>query len=193
MNPVLRAVTLIVACLALSGCIRMIAATSSEPVDRHHGERTLGSGIEDQAIENKTRINLYRASDQLADARIKVVSYNGVVLLAGQVETSELKKQAGNIARRIRHVEQVHNEIGISGSSSFLARANDAWLTSKVKMRLYFNGDTPGGRTKVVTVNGVVYLMGLLTREEAEAVVSSVQNVYGVQKIVKIIEYIQNP
>ncbi len=193
MNPALRTVAVLLACLLLSGCIRMIAATSSEPVDRHHGERTLGASIEDQAIENKVRINLYRASDRLADARIKVVSFNGIVLLAGQVDSEELQKQAGNIARRIRHVEQVHNELQTSGSSSFLARANDSWLSTKIKTRLYLNGDTPGGRTRITTVDGVVYIMGLLTREESDATVSAIQNVYGVQKIVKIVEYIENP
>ena len=76
------------------------------------------------------------------------------------------------------------------GSNSFLARTNDTWLTSKVKSRLLINGEAPGWRTKVVTENGVVYLMGLLTHEEADAVVEQVQKVYGVQKIVKIIEYI---
>lgn len=193
MSTATRALFLVLCLSLLSGCIRMVAATSSEPVDRQHGKRTLGATIEDQAIENKVRINLYRASEQLADSRLKVVSYNGIVLLAGQVANEDLKKQAGNIARRIRHVEQVHNELQVVGANSFPARMNDAWLTTKTKMRLYFNGDAPGGRTKVVTVNGVVYLMGLMTREEGDAVVKAVQKVYGVQKIVKIIEYVDNP
>lgn len=183
----------LITCVMLSGCIRMIAATSSDPVDRHHGERTLGASVEDQAIENKVRINLYRASDALADARLEIVSFNGVVLLAGEVPSGALKKQAGNIARRIRHVEQVQNELQTSGSSSFLARANDHWLGTKVKTRLYLNGNTPGARTRITTVDGVVYIMGLLTREESDAVVSAIQNVYGVQKIVKVVEYIETP
>ncbi len=193
MNLTLRTTAVLVTCVMLSGCIRMIAATSSEPVDRQHGERTRGSSVEDQAIENKVRINLYRASKPLTDARMKVVSFNGIVLLAGQVQSQKLKKQAGNIARRIRHVKQVHNELQTSGSSSFLARANDSWLSTKVKIGLYFNGETPGARTRITTVDGVVYIMGLLTRDESEAVVSSVQDVYGVQKIVKVVEYIENP
>lgn len=183
----------LVCVLQLSGCISMMSSMSSEPMDRHHGKRTLGAFIEDQAIENKTRINLNRASEELANSHLKVISYNANVLLAGEVANDELKSQAGNIARRIRHVRQLHNELQVHGASSFFARMNDAWLTTKVKMRLYVNGEAPGGRTKVATVNGVVYLMGLLTREEAKAVVTSVQKVYGVQKIVKIIEYIENP
>lgn len=194
MNSVVWRLGIVLICMMqLTGCIRMVASMSSEPTDRQHGERTLGAFIEDQAIENKVRINLYRASEELSNAHLKVISYNGNVLLAGEVSSEDVKKQAGNIARRIRHVRQVHNELQISGASSFLARANDSWLTTKVKTRLYFNGETPGGRTKVATVNGVVYLMGLLTREEANAVVASVQKVYGVQKIIKIIEYVENP
>ena len=119
-----------------------------------------------------------------------VVSYNGNVLLAGQVASEDLSTQAENIASQVRHVRNVHNELQVVGSGSFLARTNDTWLTSKVKSRLLINGDAPGWRTKVVTENGVVYLMGLLTHAEADAVVAQVQKVYGVQKIVKIIEYI---
>lgn len=108
------------------------------------------------------------------------------MLLAGQVANEEMKTQAGNIAQRVRHVRHVHNELDIIGAGSALAHVNDAWITSKVKTRLAFNGDAPASRTKVVTENGVVYLFGLLTREEADAVVAQVQKVYGVQKIVKI-------
>ena len=84
----------------------------------------------------------------------------------------------------------LHNELVVSGKVSFLARMNDAWLTTKVKTRLAFAGDARASRTKVVTENGVVYLLGLMTRREADAVVAQVQKSYGVQKIVKIIEYI---
>lgn len=194
MNPFAWRLGIVLLCaLQLTGCIRMVASMSSEPTDQHHGKRTLGAVIEDQAIENKVRINLYRASEELSGAHLKVVSYNATVLLAGEVSSEEVRKQAGDVAERIRHVRQLHNELQVVGASSFLARLNDAWLTTKVKMRLYVNGETPGRRTKVVTVNGVVHLLGLLTREEAGAVVESVQKVYGVQKIVKIIEYIENP
>lgn len=185
----------LIACclLSLSGCIHMVASMSNKPMDRHHGERTWGAFFEDQAIENKVRINLYRADPGFDKGHIKVVSYNGLVLIAGEVGSDSLKKQAGNIAERIRHVRKVYNELRVSGKSSMLARMNDAWLTTKIKMHLYFDGNTPGGRTKIVTVNGVVYIMGLLTKQEADAVTKDVQKVYGVQKIVKIVEYIDNP
>ncbi|MCG8394325.1 MAG: BON domain-containing protein [Pseudomonadales bacterium] len=174
----------------LSGCASLTKNLSDQPTDQDHGSRTFGAFVEDGNIERKVSVNLARASEELDESRIVVVSYNGNVLLAGQVASEELKTQAGNIASQVRHVRHVHNELQIIGGSSFLARTNDTWLTSKVKSRLLVNSDAPGWRTKVVTENGVVYLMGLLTREEADAVVEQVQEVYGVQKIVKIIEYI---
>lgn len=182
--------TMFVLFATVSGCASLSKGMSEEPVDQNHGKRTFGAFIEDGNIERKVAVNLARASAELDESRIVVVSYNGNVLLAGQVANDDLKAQAGNIAEQVRHVRHVHNELQVVGSNSFLARTNDTWLTSKIKSRLLINGEAPGWRTKVVTENGVVYLMGLLTHEEADAVVEQVQKVYGVQKIVKIIEYI---
>ena len=140
--------------------------------------------------ERKIKVNLARASEALDQSHIVVVSFNGNVLLAGEVASDELRVQAENIAARVRHVRHVHNELKLSGDSGVLSRVNDGWLTTKLKPRLFVDGDAPGMRTKVVTVSGIVYLMGLLTRDEADAVVAQAREVGGVQKIVKIIEYI---
>ena len=189
-TPTALLFSLLAACLTLSGCVSLTKGMSDQPTDQDRGSRTFGAFWEDGSIERKARINIARASEELDQSRIIVVSFNGNVLLAGQVATEDLKSQAGNIASQVRHVRNVHNEIAVAGGSSFLARTNDTWLTSKVKSRLFVNADAPGKRTKVVTENGVVYLMGLLTHAEADAVVEQAQKVYGVQKIVKIIEYI---
>lgn len=190
MTFILRLGTLLALLISLSGCVSLMAPLGSEPMDRNHGERTFGAFIEDNAIETKIRVNIKRSSEPLKKQRIVVVSFNGQVLLAGQVNNAEQKRAAEEIARSIRHVEEVHNELTQSGKISWLARVNDSWITSKVKTRLAFSRDTDASRTKVVTENGVVYLLGLMTRAEADAVVKRVQKVYGVQKIVKIIEYI---
>jgi len=94
------------------------------------------------------------------------------------------------IAAKIRKARTIHNEIEISGPISRVARSNDAWLTSKVKSRLLARRDIRGVRTKVVTENSIVYLMGLVTRDHAQKSVEVAQKVFGVQKIVKVFEYI---
>lgn len=176
--------------LLTGGCASIVAPFSDQPQDLNHGKRTWGAFFEDAAIEHKVRVNLLRELPPDKGAHLVVISFNGNVLLAGQAPTADIKEQANQIATRIRHVQRVYNEIQLQGSPSTLARMNDSWLTSKIKLRLFFHGNTPGYRTKVVTENGVVYLLGLLTHAEADQVVAQVQKAYGVQKIVKIIEYI---
>ena len=176
--------------LTLGGCTRMAASFSEEPTDTFHGSRTLGATIEDSSIRNKVRVNLFRADDAFRQARLRVRSFNGNVLITGEIENEDLHDKATDIAGKVRHVRDVHNEMKVSESSSLLTRLNDRWLGTKAKTRLLLSPATPGRRTRVTTSNGTVYLMGLLERDEAEAVVEQVQRVYGVQKIVKIIEYI---
>ncbi len=189
--PLLSRLSLfLVLALILSGCTRMVASFSDEPMDTYHGKRTLGAQIEDRSIRHKIRVNLFRADERFRDARLNVKSYNGNVLITGEVDTAALRDKATEVAEQVRHVRDVHNEMKVSGQSSLLSRLNDSWLTTKTKTRLLLRGDTPGRRTRVHTSNGTVYLMGLLEPEEADAVVQQVQRVYGVQKIVKIIEYI---
>jgi len=175
---------------SLPGCASIAASTSDNTAVQEHGSRTMGSFIEDANIERKASNKLATTSDALAASHLVVVSFNGNVLLAGQVSNQSLRTQAENIVRSVEHVRHVYNALEISGNSSALARANDAWLTAKVKSRLLVDGNAPASRTKVVTEDGVVYLMGLLTHKEASEVVAQVQKVGGVQKIVKVIQYI---
>jgi osmotically-inducible protein OsmY len=74
--------------------------------------------------------------------------------------------------------------------SSILARNNDAWLTTKIKTQMLANANVPGSRIKVITENGIVYLLGLVTQQEGAQATTVVQGVSGVQKIVKLFEYI---
>ncbi|MDA0958795.1 MAG: BON domain-containing protein, partial [Proteobacteria bacterium] len=108
----------------------------------------------------------------------------------GQANTAAAKAEAGKIAGQLRHVAKVHNEIEVAGPTSTLVRTNDALLKGKIKVKMTTNGSTDAGRIKVVVENGVVYLMGLLTRDEAKAAVTLTQEVFGVQKIVQAFEYL---
>lgn len=182
---------LLSALFTLTGCANMIAATGDEPVDRNHGKRTFGAKIEDSNIERKAKINLYRTDRGYRDdSKVKVISVNGNVLLAGEVPNNGMKEKAGQIIGDVRHVLSVHNELAVQEPTSLFSRFTDTWITGKAKTRLLFSPDTPGRRTKIVTRRGVVYVMGLLSRAEADAVVQRLQKVYGAQRIIKIIEYI---
>jgi osmotically-inducible protein OsmY len=119
-----------------------------------------------------------------------VTSFNGIVLLAGQTPRADLKALAEQAAGTVQRVKKVNNELQVMPPSSILARNNDAWLTTKIKSQMLTDNTIPGSRIKVVTENGIVYLLGLVTQQEANNATSLVQSVSGVQKIVKLFEYI---
>ncbi|MEC8427836.1 MAG: BON domain-containing protein [Pseudomonadota bacterium] len=183
-------IALFMSALLASGCATVIDATTSEPIQVNPGKRSFGSYIDDQKLETVIAVNMRKHSPDLKAAHINIVSFNGIVLLTGQVNRNELRTQAGNVARNVHGVRQVFNEILISGNTSILSRANDTWLTTKVKTVLLSNEDIDSGRIKIVTENGTVYLLGLLSRMEAEKAANVVSHTKGVQKVVKAIEYI---
>ena len=90
----------------------------------------------------------------------------------------------------MQRVKRVHNELQVLQPSSALARSNDSWLTTKIKTQMLTDQNVPGSRIKVITENGIVYLLGLVTRQEGNRATSLVQGVSGVQRIVKLFEYI---
>jgi osmotically-inducible protein OsmY len=183
-------IAMVMASTLLTGCSSIISATREEPIREDQTSRTLGSYLEDEAIETKTLVNISKGSEALALSHVNVVSYNGQVLLVGQVPDEQVKQEAGNIASQIRHVRKVHNELDIAGPTSGIVRSNDAYLTTRIKAQMLVDNRIAGGRIKVVTENGVVYLMGLVTQAEADLAVEITRSVTGVRKIVKVFEYV---
>lgn len=178
-------------CLGTSACSSVITATRDKPIEDDRGTRTFGSKIDDSLIETKVAVNVAKANPDLdQNSHIVVTSFNGVVLLAGQTPRADLKAAAEQAASAVQRVKTVHNELQVLEPSSLLARNNDAWLTTKIKTQMLTDGTIPGSRIKVVTENGIVYLLGLVTQQEGARATSMVQGVSGVQKIVKLFEYI---
>jgi len=187
----LRLTLLLVSALALNGCASVISATTgSEGVQENRGRRSIGAVFDDSSIETGIKVNLDAADEGLKNAHINVVSYNGVVLLVGQVASQDLKNLATRVANSPSRVKVVHNELEIAGATTFLARSNDALLTSKLKTLMLADPTVNAMRTKVVTENGVVYLMGLVTQQEADLTVNLVSGASGVTKVVRAFEYI---
>lgn len=174
----------------LSGCGSFLTAIESDPIQDEPSERTIAQQIEDESIETKAQVNLHAADAAYHDSNLVVVSYNGYVLLAGQVATQKLKDQATEVVRKVRGVRRIYNELEIASPSSAMTRSSDAWITTKVKAWLLGRSDTEGLRVKVVTEDGVVYLMGLVTREEAERISGVAADISGVQRVVRLFEIV---
>lgn len=181
---------ILITCLSLSGCATVLDATRDEPIKDNPSSRTTGSLIDDELIEVKALVNLNKASDSLKESHISVTSYNGVVLVTGQVANENDRNMASQVVADIAKVRSVHNELAISGPTSHIVRTNDAWITAKIKANMIADETIDSTKIKVVTENGVVYLMGLVNQQTAEKAVNLVKQSHGVQKIVKVFEYI---
>lgn len=175
----------------MQGCSTIVSATTgNKGVQEDRGRRTMGSMLDDGIFETAIKVNIDAADDALKSSHINVVSFNAVVLLVGQVPSQDLKNLATRVATSTNtRVKTVHNELEVAGATTFLSRSNDAWLSSKLKTLMLADPTVSGMRTKVVTENGVVYLMGLLTQEEANQAVELVSNSGGVTKVVRAFEY----
>jgi len=135
-----------------------------------------------------------RISDALKDqGHVNVTSFNRQVLLTGEATTEALKQAAEKIAQGVSEVRGVVNEIQIGPPSSLGARSNDAYITSVVKSRMVGADKFNPIHVKVVTEAGVVYLMGLVTRKEAEDATQVARTTSGVKRVVRVFEYIQPP
>lgn len=182
------AATLALAC-ALSGCVPLAVGTAATGAAVAHDTRTTGTVLEDQTIELKASNALAADAELRAETHINITSYNLVVLISGEAPTEELRARVVDRVRRVDRVKLVHNEVAIAAPSSVTSRSSDTLITTKVKTALLGLENFDGTRVKVVTERGIVYLMGLLTREEGDRAANAVRGVGGVQKVVKLFEY----
>ena len=178
------------ACLLISGCGSMLAAMDVDTIEDDPGERTFGRMIEDNNVETKAIVNIHAADEAYHETNVTVVSYNGYLLIAGQVPSETLKARATTIARDIAGVRRIYNELEIAAPSSGMTRTSDTWITAKVKTVLLAKTETDGSRVKVVTENGVVYLMGLVSSKEAKRISAATADISGVQRVVQLFELI---
>jgi len=117
------------------------------------------------------------------------VSYNRYVLLMGEVPSQQAKDEIGVLALGVQNVRNVQNEIVIGPVTSSATRANDAYLTTKVKTRIATDTKVNPANIKVVTEDSVVYLLGLVPHKEAEQATDIASTTGGVRKVVKVFEY----
>ncbi len=148
------------------------------------GSRSFGNKIDDQFIGPEVTRAIKDAHIDLSTttSRIIVTSYNGVVLVTGQTPRAELKELAEKAAKSVHSAKKIHNELQVTTPTSGMVRSNDGLLTTSIKTRMLSYNDVPASKVKVVTENGVVYLLGIISRAEANRATAVVQEVNGVQK-----------
>jgi osmotically-inducible protein OsmY len=188
MLPVLLA-AVCAAALLVSGCVPLVVAGAAGgaalvATDR----RSAGTQLDDEAIELKISNNIGAGFGDRV--HVNATSYNGRVLLTGEVPTADLRDQIVQIVRTTAKVRRVVDELAVMPVSSIGTRTNDSYITSKVKARFVEANSFPANRVKVVTEREVVYLMGLVTHAEGDAAAQIAATTSGVVRVVKLFEYI---
>ena len=174
--------------IALSGCVPVLIAgavggTAMVATDR----RSAGAQVDDESIELK--IATQAASEFGERIHLNATSYNGIVLLTGEVPDQAALASVGNLAKNTEKVRGVHNEMVVGPNSDFSARSNDTYITSKVKTRMLEANKFPPNVVKVVTERSAVYLMGIVSKEEGDAAAEIAATTAGVARVVKFFQY----
>ncbi|MCU7806929.1 MAG: BON domain-containing protein [Candidatus Thiodiazotropha sp. (ex Semelilucina semeliformis)] len=192
LKPAWISLAILTVILLLQGCAALVVGGAATTAVVAHDRRTTGIMVEDQSIELKSYDRLGKDTQMKQNSKINVTSYNKVVLMTGQVPTEAVRRKAEQIVSQVEQVRRVVNELEIGSTASFGEHSRDVALTAEVKLRLTKIDlpDFDSLRVKVVTERGTVFLMGLLTKEEAHAVTEVVRYISGVRRVVKVFEYI---
>ncbi len=176
----------------LSGCAAVVVTGVATTAAVAHDRRTAGTVVEDQEIKWRA-MSMRREDRQLAEtSNINIDVFNMQVLLTGQAENAQTVEAFAQRVGTIKRVRSVFNEVAIGAQSTLGESAADAVLTARVKSSMIGLGidDFDPTRVNVTSSQGSVFLMGLLTPTEADAVVEKARFVRGVKRVVKLFEYI---
>lgn len=165
----------------LSGCgvlaVGGVVAGASVMADR----RTPAVQAIDKGIELEAGNALAKRYGD--DAHINVTSFNQKVLLTGEVKDADIKGQAGAYVKAMKNARSVFNELVIGPNSSYTSRANDSFLESKIKTQMIFTDKLPSNSMVIIAEGSSVYLMGILTQNEAAIAKKVASNADGVKDV----------
>jgi osmotically-inducible protein OsmY len=187
-RPALKLIACVALLTSLSGCVEMVVGGAVMGAVATADRRTLGAQTEDKSITVKAELRVPKIAGQ--DAHVNIAAFNRKVLLTGEVPDAAAKAAVEREVRAIEGVQSVENELEVAGPSSYTSRSSDALITTKVKASLVDMKTISATSFKVVTERGTVYLMGRVTQREAQLAADIARGVAGVQKVVKIFEYI---
>ena len=186
MTNLFRVLAIVATLTTLPGCFPLVATGIGAAVLVADDRRTTGAILDDETIENKA---LIRIQQRHAEAHVNVTSFNRIVLITGEARNSEIRSDIERIVREVENVRSVQNEMSVAQTSTLMLRGNDTVQTSKVKTRFVEANTFRANHVKVVTENGIVYLMGLVKRQEAQDAADIARSTGGVQRVVRIFEY----
>lgn len=180
---------------ALSGCVPLLVGGGASVATTQvvQDTRSVYTMVYDDNIEQES-MKILKTNTLLSkpeDTSISITAFNGNVLITGQTVNRDYIKWVVHEIEKLEHVRKVYNYATLQKPVPASVVSNDAYITSKVKAQLLFGKDINSNRFKVVTENGNVYLMGIVTRDESRRAINTVLGISGVRKVYHIFDYIE--
>ena len=176
--------------LTLPGCLPAAFVAGAATGTVIYDQRSSKTILSDNQIAMKLR-KILQKDEMLHDskAHISLSVFNQIVLVVGQVQTNELREHAEKLIRQEEGIKLVYNELTVEQATGTATRAHDSWITTKTKTILMATPGLNSSTLKIVTENGVVYLMGLTIRSQGTLAAQKASTVSGVKRVVKLFEY----
>ena len=144
----------------------------------------------DQDIESKINRGLFQNSELWERNHVIVSSVSGYVLVAGQVRTAALKQQVQTMAQDVKGIRRLYNEIVVGQPIGLFTQIKDSFITLVIKTKMMTSEKFDPSSVKVITDDGIVYLMGTVGPDEADKATDIASKAIGVKKVVKVFQYI---
>ena len=190
LSPLKKLAILLGATIFLQGCVAAVIGGGAVAAKVATDPRTTGTQIDDETLEFKVENAVEKDAQIKAEGRVNAVSYNGRVLLIGQVPNSDVKDTATALAKGVEGVNEVYNELTVSPKISFAQFSKDSWLTTQVKSKMFVDGRVKATDVKVISENGEVFLLGNVTQSQANAAADIASKISGVKKVIKVFKYL---
>ena len=177
---------IITACLISTGCATNYLTNSTEGT---YGvpatERTIPQRLLDRSIEHTAKVNIYGLQEGLQqNSRISINSFYSEVLLLGEVPSEDIKTQIEKVVGSMPDVRRVYNELKVSVSKGYSATVHDGYITSKLLARVTANNGIKASQIKIVTNDGVVYVMGRMAPSQQSLLIDMANNTVGITELV---------
>lgn len=190
LSPLKKLAILLGATIFLQGCVAAVIGGGAVAAKVATDPRTTGTQIDDETLEFKVENAVEKDAQIKTEGRVNAVSYNGRVLLIGQVPNSDVKDTATALAKGVKGVNEVYNELTVSPKISFAQISKDSWLTTQVKSKMFVDGRVKATDVKVISENGEVFLLGNVTQSQANAAADIASKISGVKKVIKVFKYL---
>ncbi len=179
-----KLITTFLVTLTLTGCAGLFVAGAATTASIVIDPRSTQEIWNDNNIEFEVA-GIGNKAPFRGNARITASSYNGTVVLMGQANTEQLKREFESQAREIKGVKTIHNQLRVKAPLSMGEISHDSWITTKVKSALLAESELSGVKIKVITEDKEVFLLGYVSEQHADMATDIARNISGVKQVIR--------